>query len=62
MILPGNNQIHLCPRALMEIVEKHLQESQYRREDPPIRVTWVKASDGGFEFSVTTDKKEGGEA
>lgn len=71
IILSGNNTVTLCQRALMDIVQEHLNANAttsngYRETEVkrPIRVTNVKAiaSDDTFAFSVTTDPATGGAA
>ncbi len=62
MLLPGNNSLSLCGTALMAIVQKHLNDASYTREDGPIAVTGVKHDDGSFVFEVTNAKKQEGGA
>ena len=61
MILPGNNQIVLCGASLMQIVQKHINESTYS-DTPKVRITDVRVdvSNGGnsYAFTITTDPEK----
>lgn len=56
MILSGNNEIHLCPSALMQIVQDHLRrERGYNSEKlPDVYVTGMSELKA-VKFVITTD-------
>lgn len=57
--LPGNNTLVLCPKALMDIIEKHLNDNThhgYRDEEKrPIRITSIKYDANGYHVSLTNE-------
>lgn len=57
MILPGNNEIHLCQAALMRIVEDHLRRERGYNADklPDVYVVGFGKTESGVRFTVTTD-------
>lgn len=58
ILLPGNNSLVLCPAAIMQIVEEHLNKNLYAsRSESHVRVTNVQHSEDTFFFSVTTDEE-----
>ncbi len=61
LLLPGYNTIHLCPAAIMRIVEEHLRRNTLctTREEAVLRVTGISYNDGEFILSVTTDPQKG---
>jgi hypothetical protein len=56
MDFPGNNMMNLCGQALMNIIEKSLNEN--RVDIPPIRVTQLIYQDLGYNITFTTDKEQ----
>ena len=58
MDFPGNNMMNLCGQALMNIIEKSLNEN--RVDIPPIRVTQLRYQDQdpGYNITFTTDKEQ----
>ena len=54
MDFPGNNMMNLCGQALMNIIEKSLNEN--RVDIPPIRVVQLRYQDLGYNITFTTDK------
>lgn len=61
MIMPGRNTLVLCAEALRAIVERHLNETQRKSDDPKIRVTLADINEEGDNvlFHVTTGVAEG---
>ena len=52
--MPGRNSIEYCRAALMAIVQRHLQTTQGKTNDPKITVTGLHYRDGAIVFDVTT--------
>lgn len=60
IILPGNNKLVYCEKALLAIIEAHLNSNMtlgFREDSVKVRVTSVVKEDNVFSFSVTTDKE-----
>ena len=55
MLMPGHNVMTLCPAALMAILQRHLQSTQGKTNDPSIRVTDLTIDSDGVHFVLTTD-------
>jgi hypothetical protein len=60
IIFEGNNTIQYCQKALMKIVEEHLNSNTsrgYKEDSVYIRVTSIRQDDNTFNVVLTTDKE-----
>lgn len=60
LLLPGRNQLVLCPAALCSIVEQHLRDANYgSKESLSVTAVAAKQGDGttSYHFTVTTGEE-----